>query len=62
MQSLPDYDANFTRRARKRREGARLLRSAAEKMNPAQRAGLLGIAQELDELADIIERLRLGDR
>jgi hypothetical protein len=62
MQGLSDYDVNFIRRARRCREGARLLRSAAEKMNPAQRADLVGIAQELDELAYIIERLRFGDR
>ena len=47
--------------AEKYREGAQLLRSAAENMIPDQRADLLKIAQELEELADIIERLRFGD-
>jgi hypothetical protein len=62
MKSIPDYDANFSSRAEKYREGAQLLRSAAENMIPDQRADLLKIAQELEELADIIERLRFGDR
>ena len=57
MQSLPDYDANFTRRARKYRERAWLSRAAAEILSPAQRDDLLEKAQELGELADIIEWL-----
>jgi hypothetical protein len=52
---------DFTLRAQKYREGARLLRSAAEMMSPALAPDLLEIAKELEELADIIERLRLGD-
>jgi hypothetical protein len=62
MQGLPDYDANFTRRAQKYRERAWFLRAAAEILSPAQRDDLLNEAQELEELADIIERLRFGDR
>jgi hypothetical protein len=48
-------------RAQNYREGARLLRSAAEMMSPVLANHLLEIAKELEELADIIERLRLGD-
>jgi hypothetical protein len=55
-----DHD-DFTLRPRNYREGARLLRSAAERMSPALGADLLELAKELEELADIIERLRLGD-
>jgi hypothetical protein len=62
MKSIPDYDANFSSRAEKYREDAQVLRSATENMIPEQRAALLKIAQELEELADIIERLRFGDR
>jgi hypothetical protein len=62
MQSSPDYDANFTRRAQKYRERAWLLRAVAAILSPAQRDDFLREAQELDELADIIERLRFGDR
>jgi hypothetical protein len=62
MQSLPDYGANFTGRAQQYRERAWLLRAAAEILSPAQRDDLLEEAQELEELADIIERLRFGDR
>jgi uncharacterized protein Yka (UPF0111/DUF47 family) len=38
------------------------LRAVAEILSPAQRDDFLREAQELDELADIIERLRFGDR
>jgi hypothetical protein len=62
MQASPDYDANFTRRAQQYRERAWLLRAAAEILSPAQRDDLLEIVQELEKLADIIERLRFGDR
>ena len=52
---------DFTLRAEKYREGVRLLRSAAKTMSPALATDLLEIAKELEELADIVERLRLGD-
>lgn len=52
------YD-DFTLRARKYREGARLLRSAGV-MSPMLANDLLEIAKELEKLANIIERLRFG--
>ena len=54
------YD-DFTLRTRKYREGARLLRLAAKMMSPMLANDLLEIAKELEEFADIIERLRLGN-
>jgi hypothetical protein len=54
------YD-DFTLRARKYREGARLLRSAAGMMSRCLANDLLEIAKELEEFADIIERLRFSD-
>lgn len=38
------------------------MRSAAEMVNPTLASHLLEIAEELEELADIIERLRIGDQ
>lgn len=61
MRGLSDYDADFTARIRQYRERARLLRSNAENGRAAQRADLLETAKELEELADIVERLRFGD-
>ena len=37
------------------------MRSAAEMVNPTLAKHLLEIAEELEELADIIERLRFGN-
>ena len=58
---MADHDDDFTLRAWKYREGARLLRLAAEMVNPTLAKHLLEIAEELEELADNIGRLRFGD-
>jgi hypothetical protein len=59
--AIADHDEHFTSRAQKYREAARLLRSAAEMIGPMLANDVLEIAKELEELADVIERLRVGD-
>ena len=55
------YNSDFNARIERYRERARQLRSVAQMASPAQRYKLLETAQELEELADVIERLRFGD-
>ena len=55
------YNSDFNARIERYRERARQLRSVAQMESPAQRGKFLEISQELEELADIIERLRFGD-
>ena len=61
MKSMRDYNSDFNARIGRYRERARQLRSVAQMASPAQRGKSLEIARELEELADIIERLRFGD-
>ena len=61
MKSMRDHNADFNARIERYRERARQLRSVAQMASPAQRGKFLEMSQELEELADIIERLRFGD-
>lgn len=61
MKSMCDYKSEPNARIERYRERARQLRSVARWASPARRGKFLEIAQELEELADIIERLRFGD-
>ena len=58
---MRDHNADFNARIERYRGRARQLRSVAQMASPAQRDKLLEIAQELEELADIIKRLKFGD-
>ena len=61
MKTIDEFNADLTASIERYRARARSLRSAAEVVSTALRLGLLDVAEALDELADAIDLLRIGD-
>jgi hypothetical protein len=61
MKNIRDYNADLMARAERCRARALFLKASAEMVDAAWRHESLEIAQDLDELADIIERFRFAD-
>lgn len=61
MKTVDEFNADLTARVERYRARARSLRSAAEMVSTALWLDLLDMAEALDELADAIELLRIGD-
>lgn len=61
MKTIGEFNADLTARAERYRAHALNVRSAAERVPTPQRLDMLETAQALDELANIIEGLRIGN-
>lgn len=61
MKTIDEFNADLAARVEQYRTRARYLRSVAETRNTVLRLDLLDMAEALDELADAIELLRIGN-